>query len=67
MKGFVSQQKVAKYLSESKSKLVAKASHLTTGDGIFFIAPNGGEITYPTPVGPGKNVMAQRQQGSHLT
>ena len=40
---------------------MAKASHLTTGNGVYIIHSNG-TITMPTPVGPGKSEMQQHQK-----
>ena len=42
---------------------VVKASHLTTGNCIYFLHPDG-IISLPKPVGPGKHVMAQLQSNT---
>ena len=42
---------------------VAKASHLTTGNCIYFLHPDG-KISLPNPVGPGKHVMEKLQSNT---
>ena len=41
--------------------LVIKPSHLTTGNGVYFLHPDG-RVTLPPPVGPGKDEMAKHQK-----
>ena len=56
---------LSKYLTaQTRNNIcVVKASHLTTGNCVYFLHPNG-KVSLPQPVGPGKNVMAQLQSST---
>ena len=49
----------------SKALLVAKASHLTTGNSVHLLYSNG-SIGCPNPVGPGKSAMLKYQQNNKV-
>lgn len=48
-----------KISQNSGSQVVAKATHLTTGNCVFVLHPDDGSVHVPCPVGPGKQVMEE--------
>merc|ERR1740129_2437733 len=50
-------------LQKRQNIWVVKASHLTTGNCMYFLHPDG-IISLPNPVAPGKHVMAQLQSNN---
>ena len=45
--------------------VVAKASHLTTGNSVFLLLSDG-SVNTPQPVGPGKTVMLENQRKNNV-
>ena len=45
--------------------VVAKASHLTTGNCVFILLSDG-SVKAPQPVGPGKTVMLENQRKNNV-
>ena len=54
------EDKIQNIIKTEKKPWVAKASHLTTGNSVYIIYPDG-SIKVPQPVGPGKSEMLQLQ------